>query len=376
MQANNKQEEEQIRVKMVQGAGNGDITKDVIQHYIGDLIETQIIGNGPWIVTGVESGIEYTIDRNGEVTRGDVAVVESEDIESKIGGNVLSQTGTVTIQDSLENYVRVPKGFKIASDSGENVEEGIVIEDMSGNQFVWVPVGKINKKKGETIEIILGRYDFLEDENHPKIVQEASNGYITTNMEHGIGVVKGLKEFFEFESDAESQSVKGSTFGNSIAKDLKDFINSVNTNGGYYIGRYEARKGNDNNIIIKSGVEVWNQISQPDASRICRDMYSAGSGVKSDLVNSYAWDTSVVFREACGSKEETALCEGECCNIMYYGEGQTRNEWTTETGWYTGFSNVFRGRGLEEKDYGIGLRMYIENNHSDQWIGFRPILYL
>ena len=371
------QEEEQIKVKMVQLVENGDITKDVIQHYIGDLIETQIIGNGPWIVTGVESGIEYTIDRNGEVTRGDVAVVESENIESKIGGNVLSQTGTVTIKDSLENYVRVPKGFKIASDSGKNVGEGIVIEDISGNQFVWVPVGKINKKKGETIEIILGRYDFLEDENHPKIVQEASNGYITTNMEHGIGVMKGFKEFFEFESDAESQSVKGSTFGNSIAKDLKDFINSVNTNGGYYIGRYEARKGNDDNIIIKSGVEVWNQISQPDASRICRDMYSAGSGVKSDLVNSYAWDTSVVFREACGSREEgTALCEGECCNIMYYGENQTRNEWTTETCAYSTYPSVIRGRGYEGTDYGIGLRMYLDNGYYDQWIGFRPILYL
>ena len=50
----------------------------------------------------------------------------------------------------------MPEGFKIASDSGINVTEGIVIEDNDittdgngnkrGNQYVWIPVGKKIKK--------------------------------------------------------------------------------------------------------------------------------------------------------------------------------------------------------------------------------------
>ena len=49
----------------------------------------------------------------------------------------------------------MPGGFKIASDSGTTVQEGIVIEDSdittyedgttsTGNQFVWIPVSNID----------------------------------------------------------------------------------------------------------------------------------------------------------------------------------------------------------------------------------------
>ena len=44
-----------------------------------------------------------------------------------------------TIKDDLENEVRIPGGFHLAEDSATKVEDGIVIEDEDGNQFVWIP---------------------------------------------------------------------------------------------------------------------------------------------------------------------------------------------------------------------------------------------
>ena len=44
-----------------------------------------------------------------------------------------------TIKDDLENEVRIPGGFHLAEDSATKVEDGIVIEDDIGNQFVWIP---------------------------------------------------------------------------------------------------------------------------------------------------------------------------------------------------------------------------------------------
>ena len=44
-----------------------------------------------------------------------------------------------TIKDDLQNDVRIPGGFHIAEDSATKVEDGIVIEDDIGNQFVWIP---------------------------------------------------------------------------------------------------------------------------------------------------------------------------------------------------------------------------------------------
>ncbi|MFR5189922.1 MAG: hypothetical protein ACLTEH_01430, partial [Clostridia bacterium] len=66
--------------------------------------------------------------------------------------------GNTQINDNKSNRVIIPDGFKIATDSGISVSEGIVIEDKDlsidgngenrGNQFVWVPVGNIIKADG------------------------------------------------------------------------------------------------------------------------------------------------------------------------------------------------------------------------------------
>ena len=61
-----------------------------------------------------------------------------------------------TVEDAEGNKIVVPAGFKIASDSGNTVQQGIVIEDVSastaaavqGSQFVWIPVGVFIKDGG------------------------------------------------------------------------------------------------------------------------------------------------------------------------------------------------------------------------------------
>ena len=65
-------------------------------------------------------------------------------VEEAKNNNSTNFTSTTTIKDDLENRITVPGGFHIASDSGLKVEEGIVIEDSIGNQFVWIPVGEYN----------------------------------------------------------------------------------------------------------------------------------------------------------------------------------------------------------------------------------------
>ncbi len=89
------------------------------------------------------------------------------------GGSYVSKL--TVAKDSNDNIVRIPKGFKVASDSGINVTEGIVIEDGDvkagkgnnrGNQYVWIPVGNGIKKSDKTqINITLGRYNFADGAN-------------------------------------------------------------------------------------------------------------------------------------------------------------------------------------------------------------------
>ena len=90
------------------------------------------------------------------------------------------------LRDSNGNIITMPEGFKIASDSGINVTEAIVIEDNDittdgnginrGNQYVWIPVGKeIKKSDGTKVNITLGRYTFANGTS-----DKDSNGTVLT----------------------------------------------------------------------------------------------------------------------------------------------------------------------------------------------------
>ena len=60
---------------------------------------------------------------------------------------------TTQIKDSGGNKVSIPGGFKVTTDSADNASDGIVIEDASGNQFVWIPVKQAS--------------DFVQDFSYP-----------------------------------------------------------------------------------------------------------------------------------------------------------------------------------------------------------------
>ena len=329
---------------------------------------------------------------------------------------------TLKAKDSYGNIVTVPKGFKVVTTETMTVPEGIVIEDANGNQFVWIAVGTIHKDNNpeNDVTVQLGRYIFdkttgqetlkqsVEDEGYKKLV-DITNENGETFQEYATREnANGLLDNENRENDL-----------NAIAKNLEHFVTSVENNGGYYIARYEASYGEGSNVtdwkplskvstgtprgIDDSEVELtqgmlWNYVTQLEASKICQNMYSDNTsvGVESDLMNSYEWDTTIVFVQkmnelnsnyANASRETTGnsnlLNTGETsdivCNIYdlaaNLGELTTeycsmvRNNVATTCGGRSGcyyYSNgytAFRGAG------GI-----IESgNHYN---GFRPILYI
>jgi len=155
-------------------------------------------------------------------------IVTQKTIEDyKNNGGVLSETNPTTIKDANGNKVVVPEGFKIASDSANDVTGGVVIEDVShgnttaGSQFVWIPVGTV-KYSGGTKTINLDRYKF--------------------NSSTGVPTSQGDNSITSF------QELATSSYENTTAKDIEAFKTSVTKNGGYYIGRYETRTTEERTI--------------------------------------------------------------------------------------------------------------------------------
>ena len=321
------------------------------------------------------NGEKKKIDANGNII---------ESIQSlKTKGTVFKNT--TTLEDTYGNQVTIPKGFKIASDSATDVTGGIVIEDATytntiGSQFVWIPVGTgenaIKKANNKTVEIKLSRYTF---KNYGTPIDQEDN------------II-----------DSYYQELATSNYGNATAKDIEKFKTSANSNHGYYIGRYEAGKtDNDGFMVCKSGQEVWNYITQPKASEVSRNMYGSEAKVTSDLINSYAWDTAIVFIQKCGTESNSSTYSytvgqsststsapqttgtnilnatskvDKQCNIFDMA-GNCR-DWTTETCSNSDNPCVYRGGSCYYSNRYTSIRSGYSTSNASSNLSFRPLLYL
>ena len=343
-------------------------------------------------------GYDVKIDENGKVTvegensgSGDnptpnpptTSTVE----EAKNTGTVLDENNPTTITDTYGNEVKVPEGFKIAEDSATDVTGGVVIEDVShgataGSQFVWIPVGTVytsaDKSTSKTIE--LNRYTFDESGNSTPQGEKVIDTYY--------------------------QELATSDKGNTVAKDIEVFKTSATKNKGYYIGRYEARSVTPRTassnalaqVTVKPNDYVYNYVTQPQAANLARNMYGEDKKFTSDLINSYAWDTAIVFLQTFDNRTDktkpysrqnslnTSLApqgtnhltdlakQDKICNIWDMASNDF--EWSTETRSRSGTPCVDRGGSYNDSNYYTSRRTGNSTSIAGDYDGFRPALYL
>ena len=302
-----------------------------------------------------------------------------------------------TVKDMNGDTVVIPKGFKVAEDSGATVIDGIVIEDDDilngrGNQYVWVPVTK--------------------DTNGDATIPYAGKGTLSNGAE-----IKLSKYVFDEDGNEESKDEIYSYEKNYYTprwiarKDsgpIDNYKLSVATNGGYYIARYEASYGTNgkaNSRIsignsstaneLEKGI-LYNYISQTDAIAACENLYV---NTESYLVNSYAWDTAILYIQKCSGNtkysrevtkntkiKNTGTNSDEVCKINDM--SGNLGEWTTEicewcqtsSGYVDGVIN--RGGRFSNPNYYTAFRgeatveyKVLETDMSES-VGFRAILYI
>ena len=234
---------EKVQVEVAGSYDNsGNLDKDMLNKNLenveGLTSGTPITG---FPATVVVDGYDVTIDGNGKVT------VEGETTNSDnpnpptgdtakpgeivTGGNkeYTDETGTAVI----------PEGFAVVTDP-DKIENGLVISDKpnddmnntaGGNQFVWVPVSK------ENFETEFVRHDFGKQ----KI---ADADFINTKPE--------INKYYE--TTPTSTDLTGTT--QDTIDEVTKMYESVNTNGGFYIGRYEAGDSKGK-VVSKKNEDVY-----------------------------------------------------------------------------------------------------------------------
>ena len=340
-----------------------------------------------------------------------------------------SESTTVIAKDKKGNQVVVPGGFKISSASGESVQQGVVIEDKDGNQFVWVPVSNINgdgsnkivKDDGSEVEITLGRYTFARSSpGTPTRIQKGSEYDQTTLAQATAGTLdtkyKAGNYYYELNGTRTSNEKEDKTGTNTTAKNLKEFIEKTETNKGFYIARYEASYGsgynssgtdtatkfgnakplskpstaNSTSSMDYTAGTLWNFIRQGQAALVSQNMYKNDKYVESDLINSYAWDTAIVYIQAMGNDnyanqkdgngtlKNTGSTGDEKCKIFdMAGNGQElTTEYSTDSATSPAYPCTGRGGDCYTSSYYTSRRSGICAAIIDSNISFRPLLYV
>ncbi len=148
----------------------------------------------------------------------------------------------------------IPKGFKILQE--ELIDNGLVVVDEKGNEFVWVPVLNAD-------EMI--QWNANGNGNHAGILhltQENKNSYQGTELREPVTVTIGNKGQQQMK-DADTKNLqkmgfnKNATdkdFENQMQQDFNAMAESVKKYKGFYVGRYET-SGWDSIVNSQKGQE-------------------------------------------------------------------------------------------------------------------------
>ena len=371
-----------------------------------------------------EGGIQNLVNELNNIMNREEKEPEPEDIETVTDTN----HDTLEVKDEFGNIVTIPKGFKVVISEGITVPEGIVIEDANGNQFVWIPVGIVHKDNNpeNDVTIKLGRYTFDETNGTPTMQQAAFAGDNPNNVEQTyvdeVTISFGGGDYKELTTYRAGIASNGTDGLNATAKDLAGFMQSVKDNGGYYLARYEASYGSGYNsegttdeekyanakplskVSIGNSIyetrydesgQLWTALPQLQKSKVSQNMYANDNsvGVESDLTNSYAWDTAIVFiqsmdetksnyaikKDLNGTLKNTGETGDKACNIFDIAANIT--ELTTEYSLHSSSEHAFpctnRGGSFNLSSYTAyrGPDSAI-NSSSSAGLGFRVTIYV
>ena len=373
-------------------AATGSAITEAASVYLGNTLYITFSHSITGGTTTVDKTIPYAVTKNGTYTFTVTGTVNGKSYTKNVSVTVnqfkdvyeYMQTNTkVTYSDG---EVWIPEGFRISTDAAETVQDGVVIEDKDGNQFVWVPVATISDYKRIAYSTSVATEETDTATNSIKIKQSNSNSHYYTE---------------------------------ALPEDEKT---SVERYKGFYIGRYEAgdkenteaktlRSSNDvtKTVTIKANQAPYNYVTRTEAVSLAEGFATKqGYKAKTKLVSSYAWDTTIAFLQKVNSDYGSSSEEGNytdtkfsytditgasktkekkssvlvptgqttpVCNI--YDMGGNVWEWTTESCSSTDFPYARRGGGYSSNFANIpaGGRICISDNaYANN--GFRLTLFM
>ena len=224
------------------------------------------------IIDAESKNRDTTMDNVIEELKNKGVIDDASQVNKKTGAITTNEPSYI-IEDKLNDYLEfgpgmiagkneeytddngdtatIPKGFEILEEA-DTIDDGLVIQDEDGNQFVWIPV---------TSESQYVRNKSYKSTTYSKTAH-TDTGYLPEGIQPEI-------DNSENNERAEREAV----------------LNSK----GFYIARYEAGVENDK-IVSKKDTRIWFGRAQEDDYKTAAKTFINNNYVKSALCSGIQWD--------------------------------------------------------------------------------------
>ena len=399
----------------------------------GDTLDENAIWKQSDKITGLkESDTIYVRMTDGVKQANGIVAINLNSLFEKYTDEYTKDVTEYT--DANGDTAYIPEGFKVGNSSTINtIDNGLVIEDKNGNQFVWVPVKDVvydetteiptsesSAKNDTTFYRPMARYQagskryyegmyytFVDETSYanlnyrlgqanysePRLV--TNYGQYTWNIE-GVNLPTITRDLYYATSTLGFAS--GEEFGKYMNEEYTNMINSVKKYGGFYVGRYEASFSN-NVAQSKPGqtpsanINWGTMYRNLDSNRYSLNPYYNNSQHVSSMIWNSQWNAMLnwilkgpnaqyVNDKSIGNLSNTVNKTGDTStdiiNNIFDLTGNVA-EWT-QTG-YSSWAKAYRGSGRYSTDgnYREGPAsniFYFESNVAQAFLGTRMTLYI
>ena len=321
-------------------------------------------------------------------------------IDTKVGdttGGSVTEIEGVTIPDGYY-YVggTKAKGLVISDAEADNEKykgQENVGKNLSGNQWVWVPV-----ETPSNLYTTITAGQELAGSTGVKTTKYTNSAIINGRTRVKPGDTSSIREpdlVTGYDNDTNAKKAGFSSLANmaeTMVSEYEEMIRSIEKYKGFYIGRYELTANGE-----KTGATLTN-INWYTLYAHCKKWAKEGSNVKTRMIWGLQWDATCNWlansspaydikdssawgnysnntATGAGSKQNTGVSENWKANNIYDFAGNCL-EWTQEA--YSTNGRAYRGGyyGGIGSYYPASLRDYSDPPYTDSGIGSRPTLYL
>ena len=271
-------------------------------------------------------------DEIGTLTRSKNKTITIAD--ESIDSNVFADLNRTYVDSEFFTAI-VPKGFKVSSKTKENIiSKGLVLSDRYDNEFVWIPVqNAIYNEKDDTLSITknytpMVRYQKKSTSYFEKIYYSYNGTTATGNIKDISYRLGGLNDKepailtsnwkdqytwnvekpFGTAYDVDSSKYKDilgfqepSEFGKYLNSEYTQMVHSVDTSGGFLVGRYETTVDESGKIGSKKGTNTlnnqeWYYLYKLQNNRLDKDnTYYDSTVVKTSMITGSQYDAMLNF---------------------------------------------------------------------------------